>query len=64
MVIETVLSMVTKVCHFKKVFHRTWDQFKAAGMEIEDPGTVTFTEGVQATGIVKATPSGRAEVST
>ena len=29
MVIETVLSMVTTVCHFKKVFHRTWDQFKA-----------------------------------
>jgi cobalt-zinc-cadmium efflux system membrane fusion protein len=46
------------------LFHVTRDQFKAAGMEIEDPGTVTFTEGVQATGIVKATPSGRAEVST
>lgn len=29
MVIETVLSMVTTICHFKKVFHRTWDQFKA-----------------------------------
>jgi len=28
MVIETVLSMVTTICHFKKVFHRTWDQFK------------------------------------
>jgi hypothetical protein len=29
MVIETVLSMLTTVCHFKKVFHRTWEQFKA-----------------------------------
>ena len=29
MVIETVLSMVTTICHFKKVFHRTWDQFQA-----------------------------------
>lgn len=29
MLIETVLSMVTTICHFKKIFHRTWDQFKA-----------------------------------
>jgi hypothetical protein len=29
MVIETVLSMVTTICHFKKIFHRTWDQFEA-----------------------------------
>lgn len=29
MVIETVLSMLTTVCHFKKVFHRTWAQFEA-----------------------------------
>jgi len=28
MVIETVLSMLTTICHFKKMFHRTWDQFK------------------------------------
>ena len=28
MIIETVLSMVTTICHLKKVFHRTWDQFK------------------------------------
>jgi hypothetical protein len=28
MVIETVLSMLTTICHLKKVFHRTWDQFK------------------------------------
>jgi hypothetical protein len=29
MIIETVLSMLTTICHFKKVFHRTWAQFKA-----------------------------------
>ena len=29
MVIETVLSMLTVVSHFKKVFHRTWTQFQA-----------------------------------
>lgn len=29
MLIETVLSMLTTICHFKKVFHRTWDQFEA-----------------------------------
>lgn len=29
MVIETVLSMLTVVCSFKKVFHRTWAQFEA-----------------------------------
>jgi hypothetical protein len=29
MVIETVLSMLTTICHFKKVFHRTWPQFAA-----------------------------------
>ena len=28
MLIETVLSMLTTICHFKKVFHRTWDQFQ------------------------------------
>ena len=28
MLIETVLSMLTTICHFKKVFHRIWDQFK------------------------------------
>lgn len=29
MVIETVLSMLTTVSHFKKVFHRTWRHFQA-----------------------------------
>lgn len=29
MLVETVLSMLTTICHFKKLFHRTWDQFEA-----------------------------------
>lgn len=29
MVIETVLSMLTTISRFKKVFHRTWSQFQA-----------------------------------
>ena len=29
MMIETVLSMLTIVCHFKKVGHRVWDYFKS-----------------------------------
>jgi hypothetical protein len=29
MVVETVLSMLTGVCHFKKVGHRVWKYFKA-----------------------------------
>ena len=29
MVVETVLSMLTTVCHFKKVSHRVWTYFKA-----------------------------------
>ena len=29
MLIETVLSMLTTVCDFKKLFHRVWDYFKA-----------------------------------
>ena len=28
MIVETVLSMVTVVCGFKKVMHRAWDYFK------------------------------------
>jgi len=27
--IETVLSMLTLVCHFKKVMHRAWGYFQA-----------------------------------
>ncbi len=29
MIIETVLSMLTTVCHFKKVLHRVWVYFRA-----------------------------------
>ena len=29
MIVETVLSMLTVVCHFKKVGHRVWDYFKS-----------------------------------
>jgi hypothetical protein len=29
MVVETVLSMLTVVCHFKKVSHRAWQHFQA-----------------------------------
>lgn len=29
MLIETVLSMLTTVCHFKKITHRIWDYFQA-----------------------------------
>lgn len=29
MTVETVLSMLTLVCHFKKVMHRVWDYFRA-----------------------------------
>ena len=29
MMIETTLSMLTLICHFKKVMHRQWDYFKS-----------------------------------
>ena len=29
MLVETVLSMLTLVCHFKKVMHRCWDYFQS-----------------------------------
>ena len=29
MIVETVLSMLTTVCHFKKISHRVWDYFRA-----------------------------------
>jgi hypothetical protein len=29
MMLETVLSMLTLVCHFKKLTHRVWDYFRA-----------------------------------
>jgi hypothetical protein len=28
MIVETVLSMLTTICHFKHVAHRTWNYFK------------------------------------
>jgi len=28
MLVETVLSMVSGVCHMKKVAHRTWEAFQ------------------------------------
>lgn len=42
----------------------TREQFEASGMELGDPTPMMFSDGVQATGMVRATPSGRAEVST
>ena len=29
MIVEMVLSMLTTVCHFKKVMHRAWGYFQA-----------------------------------
>jgi hypothetical protein len=29
MMVETVLSMLTLVCHFKKLTHVVWDYFRA-----------------------------------
>lgn len=29
MIVETMLAMLTTVCHFKHVAHRTWEYFKA-----------------------------------
>jgi len=29
MIVETVLSMLTTICHLKRVTHRTWEYFKA-----------------------------------
>ena len=29
MIVETVLSMLTTVCHFKRISHRVWEYFKA-----------------------------------
>ena len=29
MLVETVLSMLTLICHFKKVMHRVWTSFHA-----------------------------------
>jgi hypothetical protein len=29
MVVETMLSMLTTVCHFKKITHRVWSYFES-----------------------------------
>lgn len=28
MLVETVLSMLTVICHFKRLIHRVWEYFK------------------------------------
>ena len=58
MIVETVLSMLTLVCHFKNVMHRTWDYFKTRlaftmamfnilvqwrGIQVDDHGCVHFS---------------------
>jgi len=45
MIIETVLSMLTLVSHFKKVMHRQWAYFKsrlAYTMAMFNDGAVHF----------------------
>jgi hypothetical protein len=58
MIVETVLSMLTLVCHFKKVMHRVWAYFQSRlaytmamfnllvqwdGIQVDDNGCVHFT---------------------
>ena len=58
MLIETVLSMLTLVCHFKKVMHRVWDYFESRlaytmaafnllvdwdGLQIDDDGCIRLS---------------------
>ena len=58
MIVETVLSMLTLVCHFKKVMHRTWECFKSRlaytmalfnilvqwdGIPVDENGSVQFS---------------------
>ena len=58
MIQETVLSMLTLVCHFKKVMHRKWTYFKSRlaytmamfnilvqwdGIEVDEQGNVHFS---------------------
>lgn len=57
MIVETVLSMLTLVCHFKKVMHRTWAYFESRlaytmalfnllvqwdGIQVDEAGCVHF----------------------
>ena len=52
MLVETVLSMLTLVCHFKKVMHRVWTYFRRVGtvgpkgMACPPPRTVLTPFGV------------------
>jgi len=58
MIVETVLSMLTLVCHFKKVMHRAWSYFKSRlaytmalfnilvqwdGIQVDEDGCVHFS---------------------
>lgn len=58
MIVETVLSMLTLVCHFKKVMHRAWEYFRSRlaytmalfnilvqwdGIQVDDDGSVRFS---------------------
>jgi hypothetical protein len=58
MIIETVLSMLTLVCHFKKVMHRVWQYFESRlaytmamfnilvqwdGIQVDENGCVHFS---------------------
>lgn len=58
MIVETVLSMLTLVCHFKKVMHRKWEYFKSRlaytmamfnilvqwdGIQVDEEGCVHFS---------------------
>jgi hypothetical protein len=57
MIVETVLSMLTLICHFKKVMHRTWASFESRlaytmalfnllvqwdGIQVDEAGCVHF----------------------
>ena len=58
MIVETVLSMLTLVCHFKKVMHRVWSYFHSRlaytmalfnllvqwdGIQVDEDGNVHFS---------------------
>jgi hypothetical protein len=58
MIVETVLSMLTLVCHFKKVMHRVWAYFESRlaytmalfnilvqwdGIQVDEDGSVHFS---------------------
>jgi hypothetical protein len=58
MIVETVLSMLTLVCHFKKVMHRVWAYFESRvaytmalfnllvqweGIQLDEAGCVHFS---------------------